>query len=249
MKKSKRKNGVAAVTIISGSDGPTSVFLAGKRGVREKNPLRRLKNWYKRSRYEKRRANVVKSLVAKPHTPDGLAAYLEKKYHAKELAPESQRAKEGWRNTKSSIVWREHGEKMEELGYAPPEKKCPQDMRDMDAVRKWHEYMEEYDAAAAGLDEALVPLDYHIYEISVGNVGTMEVQMEKIRGLLNVSFCSAPEHKRRAQEIMCDIYRYYGVTQEDIDKTTDRYLTLVTILTDLPRRRKRGGRRRRSRKR
>ena len=64
--------------------------------------------------------------------------------------------------------------------------------------------------------------------------GSIQVEIEKVRGLLNVSF-SAPSGKRGcAQSIMRDIYRYYGVTKKDMEESSDRYLTLVTILADLP---------------
>ena len=34
--------------------------------------------------------------------------------------------------------------------------------------------------------------------------------------------------------VMRDIYRYYGVTKKDMEESSDRYLTLVTILADSP---------------
>ncbi len=231
MKKLWGRKTAQAVTILGGSDGPTSVFLAGK--FTRQTFLRSLKGRYMDSRMKRRRARVIKHLAAEPHTPKELERYLKKKYHAREYAPSSSRAKEGFKNTKSSIVWREHGKDMQQLGYPPPETKCPNDLKNREAVEQWHRYMYEYDEAALGLSDSLVPMDYHIYGIPMGE-GSIQVEIEKVRGLLNVSF-SAPSGKRGcAQSIMRDIYRYYGVTKKDMEESSDRYLTLVTILADLP---------------
>ncbi|MDE7325591.1 MAG: hypothetical protein K2N63_04795 [Lachnospiraceae bacterium] len=233
MRKSFRKKSAQAVTIIGGSDGPTSIFLVGK-GKTEKLPLsRRFKEWYRGSRVKRRRARVIKKLVAEPHTPWELEIYLKKRYHAREYASYSRRAREGFRNTKSSIVWREHRNEMEQLGYPPPETKSPQDFRNRAQVEEWHRYMNEYDEAAVGLSDSLVPMDYHIYGICLKD-GNVQVEIEKVRGLINVSFTSRAGKKRCAQAVMRDIYQYYGVTKKDIDESTDRYLTLVSMLTELP---------------
>lgn len=191
---------------------------------------------------ERRRAQVMKKLVARPHTLDELVEYITKKYYARELAPETRWVQENWKNMKTSIVWREHKEKMEEIGYPSPETKCPKDLNDLETVKKWKEYMEEYDAAAAALPDSLVPMEHHVYEIRTGAGAFILVQIEKIRGLLNVNFTAPKEGTRHAQAIMRDIYRYYGVSQEDINQSTDRYLTLVTVLAEVPQRKKRGKR-------
>ena len=113
MKKLWGRKTAQAVTIIGGSDGPTSVFLAGK--FTGQTFLRSLKGRYMDSRMKRRRAKVIKHLAAEPHTPKELERYLKKKYHAREYSPSSSRAKEGFKNTKISIVWREHGEDMQQL--------------------------------------------------------------------------------------------------------------------------------------
>ena len=239
MKKGTEKKAVNAVTIIGGADGPTSVFLAGKTGKKDRNPLRRMRRGRERERMEKRRAQVIKKLVANPHTLDELVEYITKKYYAKELAPDDSRVQENWKNMKISLVWKEQKEKMEEYGYPPPETKAPKDIHDQTALIQFQNYMEEYDLIAAGFPDFLVPMEHHVYEIRTGAGAQLTVQMEKIRGLLNVGFTAPKEGMRHARAIMRDIYRYYGVSQEDIESSTDRYLTLVTILAEVPRRKKR----------
>ena len=92
MKKLWGRKTAQAVTIIGGSDGPTSVFFAGK--FTGQNFLRSLKGRYMDSRMKRRRAKVIKHLAAEPHTPKELERYLKKKYHAREYDPSSSRAKE-----------------------------------------------------------------------------------------------------------------------------------------------------------
>ena len=89
MKKLWGRKTAQAVTILGGSDGPTSVFLAGK--FTRQTFLRSLKGRYMDSRMKRRRARVIKHLAAEPHTPKELERYLKKKYHAREYAPSSSR--------------------------------------------------------------------------------------------------------------------------------------------------------------
>lgn len=228
----RRNKAAEAVTIIGESDGPTSVFLAGKFGGKRKNPLRRFREQWRYQRMQRRRARVMKILQAKPHTPEELVRYMKKKYHAVELAQDSRRAKEGYRNHKCSIAWKEQGERLEQMGYVSPEKKSPADFHDRAAVEEWHRYLQEYEEVAAGLDRSLVPMDYHIYQIRSAHGGKMEVEMEKIRGMLSAGFSAPRKDIKQMKKIQRDIYLYYGVSQEDIHNSTDRYLTLVTVLAD-----------------
>lgn len=230
MKRQWSKKAASAVTIIGGSDGPTSVFLAGKLGGKKANPLRRLRDQWRYQRLKKRRARVMKALRPKPHTPDELVRYIKKKYHAVELAPDSKRAKEGYRNHKCSIAWKEQGERLAQMGYVSPVEKSPANFSDRAAVEEWHQYLQEYEEAAAGLSDSLVPMDYHIYQIRFAHGGKLEVEMEKIRGMLGVGFHAPKKKIRQMKKIQRDIYFYYGVSQEDIKNSTDRYLTLVTVL-------------------
>ncbi len=230
--KKRSSRAAAAVTVIGGSDGPTSIFLAGKFGGRKGNPLRRFRDQWRGRRMQKRRARVMGALCPKPHTPDELVRYIRRKYHATELAPDSRRAKEGYRSHKCAIAWKEQKDRLEQMGYVSPEKKSPANFSDRAAVEEWHRYMREYDAAAAGLDDSLVPMDYHIYQIRLAHGGKLEVEMEKIRGMLGVGFCAPKREIKQMKKIRRDIYLYYGVTKEDIENSTDRYLTLVTMLAD-----------------
>ena len=215
----------------------------------------------------------MQSIRPGSHTPDELAAFIKQKYHAAELPSENFRVREACRNTKISIVWKDHRKQMEQLGYVSPDQKRPPDFNDRAAVEEWYKYMQEYDKAAAGLDDALIPLDFHFYEICLKKTnpkspkhrpsarsselkdgtglaenadaapdqkicGTLHVEMEQIRGLLSVNFSSSDKRLfTQLQKIQRAIYRYYGVTQDDIQNNTDRYLTLVTVLMEPPHRR------------
>ncbi len=230
--KKRNSKAVTATTIIGGSDGPTSIFLVGKTGGRQGNLLRRFRDRWQFRQMQKRRARVMSVISPKPHTTDEVARYIRKKYRAVELAAKDSRAQEGYRNHKTSLVYKEQSERMEQMGYPLPDKKRPPDFHDRAAVEKWYEYMKEYDEAAMGLDDSFVPMDYHIYQIQVGYGCVLDVEMEKIRGLLNVSFSTTKKNRKVLKKIWRDIYRYYGVSQEDIKNSTDRYLTLVTVLAE-----------------
>ena len=83
------KNGASSVGIIGGADGPTSVFIAGKK---RKLPLKqRIKQSWNNYWYKKHRAKVEKTIVANPHTLDEVIGYMQKKYNAQEIATDSKR--------------------------------------------------------------------------------------------------------------------------------------------------------------
>lgn len=96
----------------------------------------------------------------------------------------------------------------------------------------------EAEEKAAALPEDLFPIDYHIYLIDRGTEGFVEVEIEMTRGIVGISSSENQlgkkpwRHSNKMSAICRDIYRYYGVTAEDIAAKTERYKTLVTALAD-----------------
>ena len=80
-----RRN-AGAVTVIGGADGPTSVFLLGKR----KEPLR---IWQRLAgfRRERMRKKAMAGIKADPHTMEDLDTYIKEKYGALILSAKTRR--------------------------------------------------------------------------------------------------------------------------------------------------------------
>lgn len=221
----KSVKGARAVTIIRGSDGPTSVFLAGPSV--DQNIFTQIKTAYRKKRHEKRRAAVIKSLKAEPHTLDEVIEYIIKKYGAIEPDPNSSRYIEGYRNVKGTLVER----------YAPhllgtPLKELkPKDFSDEKALKEYLKLCEEYQKKAADVPEELFPMEYHFYIIKIEDAGEIHVEIEKNHQFLGAGFSGSPGKKKYLGKILKDIYLYYGVTGEDIANHTDRMKELVVTLS------------------
>lgn len=96
----KSVKGACAVSIIRGNDGPTSVFIAGK--PVDQNIFVRMKSAYRKKRHAGKRAAVVRSIKAEPHTLDEVIDYMIKQYGAVEPDQNSHQVKEGYRNVKGA---------------------------------------------------------------------------------------------------------------------------------------------------
>lgn len=90
-----------------------------------------------------------------------------------------------------------------------------------------------------------LPMDLRIYRIcpdkeegaelqdkAAENI-RLDVQIEKNFQVLQISFQhDGGERKKEMEEIMKDIYEYYGVTEEDKEKGTERFWMLVHVLEE-----------------
>ena len=93
------------IRIIGKSDGPTSVFIAGKG---EKKSLRQK---IEKTMYDFRRKRVIKFLRADPHTVDEVADYLVRELGYTEVSPDRifQSASSVSVAILSGTAWRSHG--------------------------------------------------------------------------------------------------------------------------------------------
>lgn len=215
----------SAVTVIKGNDGPTSVFIAGKPAHQ---PLfARIKTACQRKRYQRKRAAVIKSIQAEPHTLDEVIEYIIKQYGAAEPDKNSRQVKEGYRNVKGALVER-YAPRL--LGR-PLEELRPVDFSDAKAVEEYLKLCEAYQKKAADIPEEMFPMDYHLYVIKIENMGEIQVEIEKNHQFFGAGFSGAPGKKKHLDKILKDIYSYYGVTRKDIADHTDRMKELVVVLS------------------
>lgn len=83
MNKGMHRKRTMASTVISGTDGPASVFIAGKN--EDRNIIRKLRTNIRRKRYQRKRAGLAAKLVPDAHTLPELCDYIKEKYRAKEI--------------------------------------------------------------------------------------------------------------------------------------------------------------------
>ena len=73
-------------------------------------------------------------------------------------------------------------------------------------------------------------MDFHIYKIKISKLGEIRIGMDMIWGILDCSYSGNQKDMKQLKRISKDVYRYYGVTKEDIKNCSERYSSLVTML-------------------
>lgn len=206
------------ISIIGGSDGPTSVFLVGSK----KKTLKQ--------RVQKRLFALKKkwvSLGVKPnaHTMDEVIDYVKEKYGFVESAKDSHEYVSQHDSMKTSFMMQYAPELLGEYAV-PPELKS----RDAEGLREFQEQYEIRKRKALEVPEEKFPLDFHILE-KTENGNNMHLYMESRFGYIGGGFSgSGKGGKSGFGKIYKDVYRYYGVTEDDIANETKRYKDLITTL-------------------
>lgn len=214
----RKKKAAAAVSIIGGADGPTSVFIAGK--AKKKS----LKEKIRQSHALKKRAKAASAIKAEPHTFDELAVYLKNKYHASELSEQSVSYQEQYKCVKESLILHHRPELLGDLAKIPDLKG-----RDRASIEEVLRQVRLRSEAAQAVSDEQFPLDFHLYRICTKR-GMIEFAAERNFGLISCSYSGSKVEMKRLKAIYRDVYRYYGVTEEDIRDRTDRYQELVSVL-------------------
>ncbi len=234
--------------MIGASDGPTSIWLAGKE--KERNPLRRLKTAYRNKKRRARRRRAERTITPGTHTLDEVEAYIKERYGAKEVPADDAVFIENRKNFRISMLMLYHPDL---VGERPPKpdmgmlRALPEKERS-DRLRAYMEACQSVQESAAALPESILPIDYHCYRIVPEDGSEIHIEMEKVHDFMTEG-CSAScgpcrvgglisrrkgkQKMKRAQAIMNDIVRYHGVSEKDIAEKNERYRGLLTSLTEM----------------
>ena len=208
-----------SISIIGGADGPTSVFVAGrKKGVPIKHRIQnRIYKW--------KRKRTARMITAGERTLSEVVVYAVKKYNAIEIDI-TQRKYAAQKNClKESLISRYKPELFGELkevirpdDYTPKTVKVLQD-----------QFRARMEMVEAITDEQM-PMDFHLYEISIGN-GRLEMEIDYHWNIFGISYSGSKNDMKQMEKIAKDLYLYYGVSEEDIRNKSERYHSLLATLS------------------
>ena len=214
--KEKRQRGAL---IIGGADGPTSIFIAGRM---QKRPLKvRIRNTVCRFR----RRMAEKKVAAGEHTLEELVQYAKKSYNLIEVDSSERRYREQQKDLKESLILQHKPEALGEMQDIPKP-----DVSDENSVKEYLDKIKARSEMIAGMPDSIIPMDFHLYEIRIGS-GSLEMDIDYIWNICGISYSGNKKAVKRLKKISKDLYIYYGVTEEDIKKKTERYLSLITELS------------------
>ena len=211
--------GAGSVSIIGGSDGPTSIFIAGKGG--KVKLTTRIQNYFRKLK----RNRVKKRITANSHTLEEVMEMLKREYGAEEVSQQSHNYLEQRKRLKASLIMRHRPDLLGELmDLGPPEGE------DVEVLKAFWEQIQEWEKVAAEIADDIFPVDFHIYEIKCPKNCMMQIGVETVWQVIDGSFSGDKKTMKRLKKLFREIYLYYGVTAEDIKNETERYNSLLAAL-------------------
>lgn len=207
------------VSIIGGADGPTSIFIAGRT---QKRPLKvKIRNTI----YRFRRKLIEKKVVASEHTLDELVQYAKSNYNLIEIDSSERRYNEQQKNLKESLILQYKPEVLGEMEDIPKP-----DISNEKSIREYLCKIKARSEMIAKIPDDIIPMNFHLYEIRIGG-DSLEMDIDYIWKVFGISYSGNKKVVKRFQKISKDLYIYYGVSEDDIKKKTERYLSLITVLS------------------
>lgn len=214
--KGKSKSGVS---IIGGADGPTSIFIAGRA---QKRPLKvRIRSIL----YRFKRKRAEKKVVAGEHTLDELVQYAKNSYNLIETNSSERKYIEQQNNLKESLILQHKPEILGEMKDIPKP-----NIYNEKSIREYLCKIEARREMIAEMPDNVIPMKFHLYEIRIGD-DSLEMNIDYIWNIFAISYSGNKKVMKQFQKISKDLYIFYGVSEDDIKKKTERYLSLVTALS------------------
>lgn len=209
----------SAVSIIGGADGPTSVFLAGRTG---KRPLKiRIRNFL----YKCKRKQIAKKIVPGAHSLEEVVSYAKNKYSAVEIDTTQHNYIEQRKSLKESLIITHKPDLLGDMKNVPKPTNYTEE-----SLREFFNQLQSRSEMISQIPDEEMPMDFHIYEITFDD-GRMEMEIDYKWDIFGISYSGNKKIMKELRKISCDLYLYYGVTEEDIDNNTKRYSSLLTTLS------------------
>lgn len=212
----KSKSGVS---IIGGADGPTSIFIAGRT---QKRPLKvKMQN----AIYKHKRKRAEKKVVAGAHTLNELVQYAMNKYDLIEINVAERKYIEQRINLKENLILQHKPEVLGEMKDIPKP-----DISNEESVRQYLDKIKARSEIIAEMPDDIIPMNFHLYEIRIGD-DVLEMEIDYIWNIFGISYSGNRKAIKQFEKISKDLYLYYGVSEDDIKKRTERYSSLVAALS------------------
>jgi len=216
MKKDFIKPSASTTTIIGSSDGPTSVFVAsGKYKLSLKQQLQK-------KSFELRKKWYALWIKPNPHTIEEVVDYIRKKYDFIEVSRTSKKYQRLYQELRSSFIMQYEPKLLGEYAALPELKSQSQE-----DVKEFLEKMHMRQEKANEVPEELFSLDCYFFEMQEKDIH-MEIQLES-----HFEYIGGGTSGRKVSKfhkIYKDVYKYYGVSEDDIKNHTKRYENLLRQL-------------------
>ena len=211
---------VSSVNIIEGYDGPTSFFIAGRKSSKQT-----LRQKIHKFLYDVRKRQIVKSLKANPHSMEQVADYIITELGFSEVDKSEPGYKTEYSQMRASFIMRYTPELLGDLAEAPK-----LENHEEETIKLFMEQIEQRQKAAEDIPPDIFDIDLHMYKKDDVN-NQSKIIVEKNYGYIGGSASGSKNgFMKKFDKTFRKVYKYYGVTQRDIDNNTKRYIELVKTL-------------------
>lgn len=221
MRKKMGKKAAVAATTIQGENGPTSVFIL-------KNDKRNLtlKQHIQRKKYALKRKWIEAHIKAGSHSMKEVCEYIKDRYGFTEVSKDTTEYKEEYKAMRYSFLMQFEPELANK--YVKKPELTDNSQNDIET------YLKEI-KDGQNIVETIPTEDFdiklHIFRKQMGDINNnIHVSVEENYGYISGGSSGDDGVIKEFRKIFHDIYRYYGVTEEDIRTKSKRYDSLVRTL-------------------
>ena len=211
--------GAYSIAKIEGVDGPTSVF------VIKKNAKLTLRQKISKFKYKIKRAYVERTLKAESHSIDEVMEYIVNVHGLIEL--DNKEVHREYKEMRASFIMQYAPELLGEYTAMPKLKSESQE-----DIQAHLNELQDRQQRAMEVPTTEFDIEFHKFQLPLdGKNDNIHIIMEKRFAYIGGGACGDKKTMKKFQHIYKDVYRYYGVTSEDIEKKSKRYEDVVRALT------------------
>ncbi|MBR3602121.1 MAG: hypothetical protein IKL49_07355 [Lachnospiraceae bacterium] len=203
--------------IIGKANGATSYF------VLSRNNKLTLKQKIQKTRFQLRKKWIEKHISANGHTLDEVCQYVQEKYGFREVTRACSGVQYEYEEMRTSFMITHAPELLGEYAKHPELKGHSEE-----EIREFMAQVEVRKEIAKNVPKEKFDIDFHKYEKKICDT-EMHVIIEKKYEYIGGG-ASGKKTIKDFNKMYKDVYRYYGVTEEDIAKKTKRYDMVVRTL-------------------
>ena len=207
------------ISRIATSDGPTAVFIAGKT-----NGSITLRQRIHRFINRTRRKYIEEHIKAEPHTINQVCEYIVDKLGYIELSKEDSKYQEDYQEMRASYLIQYEPELLGSFAHIG-------DLTEQseEAINYYLSQLKLQQEAAKKVPVEFFDIDLHIYTKENGD-NESHIVVEKTRNYIGGGASGNSNTVRRHNREFKKIYKYYGVSDEDIQNKTERFEEVVRML-------------------
>ena len=204
---------------VNGPDGPTSVLIFDRnKKLSFRQKFQKFKAQTKRKFFEKR-------IKAEPHSLDEVCEFLTSVLKFTELPKTDERYVEEYKATRVSFIMQHKPELMGDFARMPELKDYTEEA--------YLKHMEEFNLrkkVAEAVPVELFDIDLHMFRKVEGD-NESRISIEKTYSMISGGASGTPRYTKKFNKVYKRIYKFYSVTQADIDNKTERFKDLLSTLS------------------